>query len=76
MVLVKKSKCHQLPYLKSNIVLSHHLKLVYFDVWGGDAPKSLGDKQYYVSLIDDYTKLSRIYSLKFKSEVFHKFVEL
>lgn len=43
---------------------------------GGDAPKSLGDKQYYVSLIDDYSKLSRIYSLKFKSEVFHKFVEL
>jgi hypothetical protein len=29
-----------------------------------------------VSLIDDYSKLSRIYSLKFKSEVFHKFVEL
>jgi IS30 family transposase len=54
--------------------LSHPLELIYSDVWG-HALKSVNGKQYYVSFIDDYSKLSWIYPLKFKSEVFQKFVE-
>jgi hypothetical protein len=70
----QKAKIHQLPYPKSDSISSHPLELVYSDVWG-HAPKSISGKQYYVSFIDSYGKFSRIYPLKFKSEVFQKFVE-
>jgi hypothetical protein len=45
-------------------------------VWGGGgAPESSGRSKYYVSFIDDYSKFTWIYLLKFKSEVFQKFQE-
>jgi len=50
------------------------LELVYSDVWG-PAPSSVGGKKYYVSFIDDYSKFTWIYLLKYKYEVFHKFTE-
>ena len=50
------------------------LELVYSDVWG-KAPESVGRKQYYVSFIDDYSKFTWIYLLRYKSEVFQKFHE-
>jgi hypothetical protein len=70
----QRAKGHQLPYSKSNSSLSHPLELIYSNVWDY-APKSVGNKQYYVSFIDDYSNFSWIYPLKFKSEVFSKFVE-
>jgi hypothetical protein len=45
------------------------LELVFSDVWGL-APKSIGRKKYYVSFIDDYSKFTWIYLLKYKFEVF------
>jgi histone deacetylase 1/2 len=70
----QKAKSHQLPYPKSSSSSSHPLELVYSDVWG-HAPDSVGGKRYYVSFIDDYSKFTWIYLLKFKSEVFEKFRE-
>jgi hypothetical protein len=70
----QKAKSHQFPYSKSHSTSKFTLEFIYSDVWG-QAPKSVGDKQYYMSFIDDYNKFSWIYPLKFKSEVFHKFVE-
>jgi hypothetical protein len=51
------------------------LQLVYTDVWG-PAPKSIGRKKYYVSFIDDFSKFTWVYLIKFKSEVFQKFQEI
>jgi hypothetical protein len=50
------------------------LELVYSDAWG-HAPDSVGVKRYYVSFIDDNSKFTWIYLLKFKSEVFEKLCE-
>ncbi|WVZ96930.1 LOW QUALITY PROTEIN: hypothetical protein U9M48_042510 [Paspalum notatum var. saurae] len=58
--LVRKQKV-------TNSVSSHPLELVFSDVWG-QSPNSVGGKKYYVSFIDDYSKCSWIYPLKFKSE--------
>lgn len=68
----QQAKSHQLPYPKSSHVSSHPLELVFSDVWG-PAPNSISKYKYYVSFIDDYSKFTWIYLLKFKSEVFQKF---
>ncbi len=70
----QKAKSHQLPYSISSSISSHPLELIYSDVWG-PAPTSVGGKQYYVSFIDDFSKFTWIYLIKFKSEVIQKFHE-
>ena len=68
------AKSHQLPYPKSNSVSHAPLELIFSDVWG-HARDSFGRKKYYVSFIDDYSKFTWIYLLKFKSKVFSVFQE-
>ncbi|WVZ92939.1 LOW QUALITY PROTEIN: hypothetical protein U9M48_038969 [Paspalum notatum var. saurae] len=70
----QKAKSHQLPYSKSHSISTRPLELIFSDVWG-QADSSASGNKYYVSFIDDYSKFSWIYPLKFKSEVFQKFVE-
>jgi hypothetical protein len=50
------------------------LELVFSDVWGA-ALELVGRKKYHVSFIDDFSKFTWIYLIKFKSEVFAKFLE-
>jgi hypothetical protein len=52
----QKAKSHQLPYPTSTSTSSHPLELVFSDVWG-PAPESAGRSKYYVSFIDDFSKL-------------------
>jgi histone deacetylase 1/2 len=68
----QRAKSHQLPYPKSTSISNHPLELVFSDVWG-PAPDSASRYKYYVSFVDDYSKFTWIYLLKFKSEVFQKF---
>jgi histone deacetylase 1/2 len=70
----QQGKSHQLPYLVSSGVSKYPLELVFSNVWG-HVPESVGRKKYYVSFIDDFSKFTWIYLLKFKSEVFQKFHE-
>ena len=68
------AKSHQLPYPKSNSVSHAPLELIFSDVWG-HARDSFGRNKYYFSFIDDYSKFTWIYLLKYKSEVFSVFQE-
>jgi hypothetical protein len=70
----QQTKSHQLPYLSSTSLSSHPLELVFSDVWG-PAVDSVGRYKYYGSFLDDYSKFTWIYLLKFKSEVIQKFHE-
>jgi hypothetical protein len=49
------------------------LEQIFFDVWGL-AFASLGKHQYYVSFNDDYSKLTWIYLLKKRSNVYQVFL--
>jgi hypothetical protein len=63
---------HQVPYPKTSSVSMFPLELVFSDVLGA-APESVGRFKYYVSFIDDFSKLTWIYLIKNKSEVFQCF---
>jgi hypothetical protein len=70
----QQAKSHQLPYPKSISVSKQHLELVFSDVWR-TTPESVGRYKYYVSFIDDFSKFTWIYLIKFRSKVFQKFHE-
>jgi hypothetical protein len=63
------AKSHELPFSISNHKSQFSLELVYSDVWG-PVSTSTGGYKYYVSFVDDYSKFTWIYLLKFKSQVF------
>jgi hypothetical protein len=50
------------------------LQLVFSNIWGPTID-SFGNKKYYVSFIDDYSKFMWLYLLHHKSEVFPFFKE-
>jgi hypothetical protein len=62
----QQAKSHQLPYPKSVSISTQPLELMFSDVWG-PAPDSVGRFKYYVSFVDDFSKFTWIYLLKFKS---------
>jgi hypothetical protein len=68
------AKDHQLPYPLSSSCSSAPLELVFSDIWSPGID-SFGRKKYYVSFIDDYSKLTWIYLLHHKSEVSKYFLE-
>jgi histone deacetylase 1/2 len=70
----QQAKSHQLSYTISTSKPSAPLELIFSDVWG-PAIDSFSGKRYYVSFIDDYSKFTWIYLLRYKSEVFKYFRE-
>jgi hypothetical protein len=68
------SKSHQLPCPLSNSISTTPLQLVHTDVCG-PAMRSANGSRYYVSFIDDFSRFLWIYTLKYKSDVHHVFLE-
>jgi hypothetical protein len=68
------AKAHQLPYQLSSSTFSALLQLIFSDIWG-HAIESFGQKRYYVSFIDDYSKFTWINLLRRKSKVYKYFLE-
>lgn len=62
------TKSHQLTFSTSNQTSSFPLDLIHSDVWG-PAITSVNGFKYYVSFIDDYSKFTWLFPLKYKSEV-------
>jgi hypothetical protein len=65
------AKSHQLLFSRSLNVSKDPLDLIHSDAWG-PAPSFVGNNNYYVSFIDDFSKFTWIFILKHKSEVFAK----
>ncbi|KZV18661.1 hypothetical protein F511_40615 [Dorcoceras hygrometricum] len=51
------------------------LELVHADLCGPMRTETLGGSKYFLLFVDDYSKMSWVYFLKFKSEAFGQFVK-
>ena len=66
---------------RKSFSLAHHdtkekLEYIHSDLWGAPfVPLSLGKCQYFMSIIDDFTRKVWVYFMKTKDEAFEKFVE-
>jgi hypothetical protein len=49
------------------------LDIVHIDIFGPYRTKNIEGKHYFMLIIDDYTRMTRVYFLKEKSEAFEKF---
>ena len=67
--------CHMsnLPFPISNSRASKPFEIVYSDVWGPSSLESFDGYRFYVTFIDDFTRLTFVYLLKLKHEVFKSF---
>lgn len=68
----QQGKNHQLSYPRSFSRSIRTLDPMFSGV-GSPAPTSVGKFSYYVSFIDDFSKLTWIYLLRHKSEAFKRF---
>lgn len=66
------SKSTRLPFNLSLSKTTQAFELVHSDVWG-PFPSSLDGFKYFVTFIDDFSKVTWLYLLKSKSEVFNCF---
>ena len=69
------SKSHHLPYSNSLHQTSKPLEVIHSDLWGPSPVTSHIGNRYYISFIDDYTKYTWLYPLKFKSDVLQVFID-
>uniref|UniRef100_A0A2N9GKR4 Integrase catalytic domain-containing protein n=1 Tax=Fagus sylvatica TaxID=28930 RepID=A0A2N9GKR4_FAGSY len=68
-----KGKHHQLPFTDSVSITTRPLELVHTDVWGPAPVTSCNGTRYYVSFIDDFTRFTWFFPLKYKSQVLESF---
>ena len=67
------SKANRLPFVSSKSRTSKLFKVVHSDIWGPSRVDSFDGYKYYVTFIDDYSRVTWVYLLKSKSEFFDAF---
>lgn len=70
-----KAKQTKTPFYSSKRVTKDVLELIHTDVCGPLPQKSLSGHNYFITIIDDFSKKVFIYPLINKSEVFQKLVD-
>lgn len=70
-----KSKMHNMPFKNNRKRASEILELVHTDLNGPHNTVGNGVERYFLSFIDDYSKLAKVYCIKSKSEVINYFAE-
>ncbi|KAK9122095.1 hypothetical protein Syun_019712 [Stephania yunnanensis] len=63
-------KHHALPFSLSNKSSSTVLELIHTGVWGPSPVSSIEGFNYYISFIDDCTRFTWIFPVKYKSDAF------
>ena len=68
------AKSHKHSYLPSLTRSTSPFSLIHSNVWGSAPISATHNFSYYVLFVDDCTRMSWVYFLKHKSEVFSVFV--
>lgn len=61
-------KSHKLPFKNSDSKASKPLELIHTDLWGPAPIPSKQGFRYYINFLDDFSRFSWVYPLKYKSE--------
>jgi len=67
-------KMHRFPFPKTSWRARSPLELVHADICGPAQCPSLGDKQYFILYVDDFTRMILVYFLDSKSNAFNTFL--
>ena len=68
------SKHHRSTFLPSNNKCAQPFDLVHSDVWGPSSVSNVSGAKWFVTFIDDCTRITWVFLMKDKSEVFQLFV--
>lgn len=70
---------HRLPFSLSSFCAKQPLELIYCDLWGPSPIASTLGYRYYISFVDNFSRLTHIFPLKHKNEAlsaFHQYKTL
>jgi len=71
-----EGKMHDSPHPSKTIVSSKRiLELLHVDLFGPPSHTSLGGKKYCMVIVDDYSRYTRVYFFKLKSETQETFID-
>ena len=62
---------HNLQFSNNKIKAKDILEIIHTDVCGSFKTAGVNGERYFVSFIDDYSKIAKVYSIKSKDEVFN-----
>ncbi|KAM2855117.1 hypothetical protein FF1_025475 [Malus domestica] len=71
--ICQMSKATRLPFVSSKSITCKLFEIVHSDIWGPSRVSSFDGYKYYVTFIDDYSRVTWVYLLKSKSEFFYAF---
>jgi len=71
--------CHHAKQARSSFPVSaiktdETFELIHYDVWGPYQTPSVSGAHYFLSIVDDYTKITWVYLMQAKSEVYTRLV--
>lgn len=69
-----ENKMHNIPFENNREKAKDILEIVHTDVCGPFKTTNCRE-EYFVSIIDDYSKIAKVYVMQFKAEVFDCIVE-
>ena len=66
---------HSLPFSNDRIKAQDILKIIHTDVYDSFKTAGLTGEKYFVSFIDDYSKIAKVYCIKSQDEVLNCLVK-
>lgn len=70
-----QNKMHNLAFTNERTRAKEILEIVHTDSNGPHATTGLNGEKYFLTFIDDYSKVAKVYCIKSKSEVYNCFVD-
>jgi len=65
-----ENKIHNLPFKNNRTRTENILEIVHIDLNGPHTTVGYRSEKYFISFIDDYNKLSKVYCVKSKDQVY------